>query len=120
MSIDVHTRRDGSPSAAEKSHIIRVVSARHAARPPSASVLDLALPNYRYASARIPVTTGVAWYLTAHSCATSDTKLSRMGVYIRKSSYSVQQLINQAIIQQERINNSWYAAAETNQLERMC
>jgi hypothetical protein len=31
----------------------------------------------------------------------------------------MQQLINQAINQQERKNSSWYAAAGTNQLEPM-
>jgi hypothetical protein len=31
----------------------------------------------------------------------------------------MQQLMNQAINRQERNNNSWYAAAETNQLEPM-
>ncbi len=31
----------------------------------------------------------------------------------------MQQLINQAINQQERNNNSWYAAAETNRFEPM-
>ena len=64
------------PSAAEKSRTIRIVSARHAARPPSASILDLALPHYRTAPGRIPATNRAAWYPTAHSCATSDTNES--------------------------------------------
>ncbi len=55
----------------------RIVSARHAARPPcaqpSASILDFALPHYRTAPARIPVTKRVAWYPTAHARTTSDT-----------------------------------------------
>jgi hypothetical protein len=34
--------------------------------------LDLALPHWRNASARIPATKGAAWYPTAHACATSD------------------------------------------------
>ena len=64
------------PSTAEKSRTIRIVSARHAARPPSASILDLALPHYRTAPGRIPATNRAAWYPTAHSCATSDTNES--------------------------------------------
>ena len=64
------------PSTAEKSRTIRIVSARHAARPHSASILDLALPHYRTAPGRIPATNRAAWYLTAHSCATSDTNES--------------------------------------------
>ena len=59
-----------------KSRTIRIVSARHAARPPSASILDLALPHYRTAPGRIPATNRAAWYPTAHSCATSDTNES--------------------------------------------
>ena len=68
------------PSTAEKSRTIRIVSARHAARPVhsphSASILDLALPHYRTAPGRIPATNRAAWYPTAHSCATSDTNES--------------------------------------------
>ena len=64
------------PSTAEKSRTIRIVSARHAARPHSASILDLALPHYRTAPGRIPATNRAAWYPTPHSCATSDTNES--------------------------------------------
>jgi hypothetical protein len=46
-----------------------------------------------------------------------------MRVCIRKSSHSMPQLINQAVNQQElsqnETNNSWHAAAGTNQLEPM-
>jgi hypothetical protein len=61
----------------------RIVSALHAARPPcaqpSSSILDFALPHYRTAPARIPVTKRAAWCDngtpggTAHARTTSDT-----------------------------------------------
>jgi hypothetical protein len=111
---DVNVRVATEKSAAEESHTIRIVSARHAARPPSASILNLALPHYRTAPARIPVTTGAAWYLTAHSSATSDSNES-----LHPEIELQHVAINQPINQRERSNNSWHPAAETNQFEPM-
>ena len=98
------------PSAAEKSHMLRVVSGRHAARPPSASIwtsrCPIDAPRRRASKAR-QVRHGIARRIRARHP-------SRMRVCIRKSSYCMEQLINQAINQQERNDSSWHPAADTN------
>ena len=74
----------------------------------------------------MPATNGPAWYPTAHSCATTDTNESlhpEIELQHVANYYNIYIIINRAINQQEpdseRNNNSWYAAAETNQLEPM-
>ncbi len=64
----------------------------------------------------MPATKGAAWYPTAHSCTTSDTNESS------HPEVELQRVANQSTkqsISKNETTNSWYAAAETNQLEPM-
>jgi hypothetical protein len=63
------------------------------------------LPNYRTAPARISGTKGAAWYLTAHSCATSDTNES---------------LHPEIELQHAGINHPTNQAARTKQQQLVC